>query len=290
MIGRLITYLKSREVHTPHIALARFLLAFGMLLTMLFNDMGIVANHNYKRLPDYTARHTAGISVPLKQLDLFMVMPPGVAKGVIVVILLLVMSGFVPKVTGVLHFIACFSYHNYFLIVNGGDEVTYIMSLLLLPLCLSDPRMNQWKKREVEVSQSNMVGTIALFMIQVQAAYIYFSAGYEKLFSKVWTEGTAVFYYTSHYRLGAPSWVQAVNEVITLTPAVKLLSWGVIGFELLLAACIFLPAGIRRKMLIPALLFHALIVVNFGLVSFFFAMAGMLVLYMGGSRREVHST
>lgn len=285
MIDKLITYLKNKQVHTPRIALARFLLAFGMLLTLLFNDMSTVANHNYKRLPEYSAKHTAAISVPLKQLDLFMVMPPGVAKGVVIVILLLVMSGFYPRVTGVLHFIACFSYHNYFLIVNGGDEITFVMSLLLLPLCLSDPRKNQWRHRETTASQGNIVGNIALLMIQVQAAYIYFNAGYTKLFSSVWREGTAVFYYTSHYRLGATFWLQQINELVTRTPLVKVLSWSVLAFELLLALCLFFPEKIRRKFFIPALIFHGLIVINFGLISFFFAMAGMLVLYLGRSRK-----
>ena len=286
MKDKLITYLKNKQVHTPRIALARFLLAFGMLLTLLFNDMSTVANHHYQRLPEYSAKHTSTISVPLKQLDLFMVMPPGVAKGAVIVILLLVMSGLYPRVTGVLHFIACFSYHNYFLVVNGGDEITFVMSLLLLPLCLSDPRKNQWRHGETTASQGNIVGNIALLMIQVQAAYIYFSAGYEKLYSKVWTEGTAVFYYTSHYRLGAPSWLQHINEMATLTPMVMVLSWGVLLFELLLAFCLFFPEKIRRKFFIPALIFHGLIVINFGLISFFFAMAGMLVLYLGVSRKS----
>ncbi|PQJ11363.1 hypothetical protein CJD36_006060 [Flavipsychrobacter stenotrophus] len=286
MMDKLITYLKNKQVHTPRIALARLLLALGMLLTILCNDMSIVANHNYKRLPEYSAKHSSTISVPLKQLDLFMVMPPGVAKGVVVVILLLVMTGFYPKVTGVLHFIACFSYHNYFLIVNGGDEITFVMSLLLLPLCLSDPRKNQWRHVETTASQGNIVGNIALLMIQVQAAYIYFNAGYTKLFSRVWREGTAVFYYTSHYRLGATFWLQQINELVTRTPLVKVLSWGVLAFELLLALCLFFSEKIKRKFFIPALIFHGLIVINFGLISFFFAMAGMLVLYLGGSRKS----
>ena len=290
MIDKLITYLKNKQVHTPRIALARILLAFGMLLTLMFNDMSIVANHNYKRLPDYSARHTATVSVPLKKMDIFMVMPPGVAKGVVIVILLLVMSGYYPKVTGVLHFLACFSYHNYFLIVNGGDEITYALSLLLLPLCLSDPRKNQWQRIAASSSQRNIVGNVALAAIQIQAAYIYFSAGYEKLSTKVWTEGTAVFYYTSHYRLGAPTWLQHINEMVTLTPMVKVLSWGVLAFEFLLALCLFFSDRLRKKFFIPALIFHLLIVVNFGLISFFFAMAGLLVLYLGTPKRKMAGT
>lgn len=280
MIQRFIATLAATTVHTPRIAIARFLLAFGMLLSLLFNDMQLVANHSYDKLPEYHALHTTTTSVPLKQLDIFMHMPPDAAKGVAIVVLLLVMTGMAPQVTGILHFIVCFSYHNYFVVINGGDEISYVLSLLLLPLCLSDPRLNQWKRIKQTTEGRNIAGNIALWVVRLQAAFIYFSAGYEKIFSRVWKDGTAVYYYTSHYRLGAPQWLRSINESITLTPAVALLSWGTIIFELALAACLFLPFRIRRKFLLPGLAFHFLIVINFGLITFFFTMAGLLVLLL----------
>lgn len=280
-MDKLLNYLKSNSVHTPALAVARMLLALGMLLTLLCNDMGIIANHSYPALPDYHALHTTATSVPLKQLDLFMIMPPGIAKGIVIAILLLVMTGLAPQITSVLHLIACFSCHNYFLVVNGGDEVAFVMSLLLIPLCLTDPRLNQWQRSKTAIpSRRNITANIALLVIQIQAAYVYLSAGYGKLSSPVWRQGTAVYYYTSHYRLGAAGWLQHVNEWITLSPLVKMLSWGVIGFELLLAMCLFFPPRIRHRFFIPALVFHFLIIINFGLISFFFSMAGMLVLYL----------
>lgn len=280
MIEQLVQRLSETVVHTPRLALARLLLALGMLLSLTFNDMSLVANHSYDRLPEYRALHSAKSSVPFKQADIFMHLPPAAAKGVAIVILLLVMSGFVPQVTAVLHFIVCFSYHNYFLVINGGDEIAYVLSLLLLPLCLSDPRINQWKRIAHTTASRNIVGNIALWVVRLQAAFIYFSAGYEKIFSKVWRQGTAVFYYTSHYRLGAPQWLRTINEVITLTPVVVLLSWGTIALELVLAACLFLPYKWRKKVFMPALLFHGLIIINFGLITFFFSMAGLLVLLL----------
>ena len=61
---------------------------------------------------------------------------------------------------------------------------------------------------------------------------------------------------------------------------VKLLTWGVLALELGLALCIFFPARIRKKLLWPALIFHFLIVINFGLVTFFFSIAALLILYL----------
>ena len=279
-MNTIIDYLKSKPIHTPRIALARFLLAFALLLTVVFNDLDVIANHRYGVMPTYGIRHTAAKSIPFKQLDMFMVMDPSVARIVIIIILLMVMSGFFPKVTGILHFMACFSVHNYFMIINGGDEICLVMSLLLLPVCLTDNRLNQWVYRKETPSKWNITAGMALVVIQIQAAYIYFSAGYEKLYNRQWIDGTAAYYFTSHYRLGAPDWLRHVNELLTLTPAVRLLSWSVLALEFLLAACLFFPSRIRKKFLVPAIIFHLLIVFNFGLVSFFFSMLGMLTLFL----------
>ena len=287
MTEQLIRYLKNRHVHTPGIALARFLLAFGTLLTLLFNDMSVVADHSYMHLPQYAARHAQHISIPLKQLDIFMQLSPGVAKTVAIIVLLLVMTGLVPQITCVLHFVVCFSIRNYFVITNGGDEVTYIMSVLLLPLCLSDPRINQWKEVQPTARSSNITGAIALIVIQLHAAYIYFSAGFGKLFTDVWRQGTAVYYYTSHYRLGARGVLLWVNELVTATPLVYLLTWGVLLFEIVLPVAPLMAPRYRFRMFVAALFFHFLIAINFGLITFFIAMAGLLVLFLQPGTKRV---
>ena len=279
-MNAIIGYLKNKNVHTPQIALGRFLLAFAMLLYVSFNGLDVVANHNYTLMRGHTIRHSAHASVPFKQADLFMIMNPSSARIVVMIILLVVMTGFYPKITGILHFWACFSVHNYFMILNGGDEIALVLSSLLLPVCLTDPRRNQWARHTTGPSRRNIVAYLALVAIQAQAAYIYFCAGYEKFFSKKWLDGTAVYYYTSHHNLGAPSWLRTINEYITLTPLVKALSWGVLGFELLLAACFFLPPRLKKRFIIPGIIFHLLIVFNFGLITFFFSISGMLILYL----------
>ena len=280
-IDILIDRLKSRSVHTPRIAIARFLLAFGMLLTLFTNDLSVVANHNYTKLPDYQAMNKQQARAPFKQVNLFRLMAPDKAKVVVIIILLIVMTGLLPQVTGVLHFWACFSIHNYFILYNGGDELAYVLSLLLLPICLTDPRINQWKRvGRAAPSQRNIVAGIALFVIHIQAALVYFDASVSKFVVKEWRDGTAVYYYTSHYRLGAVGWLQRINEWITLSPAVYLLTWGVLALELVLAGCLFFPWRIRKKLIIPALLFHLLIAINMGLISFFFSIAALIVLYL----------
>ena len=119
----------------------------------------------------------------------------------------------------------------------------------------------------------------------MQASWVYLDAGYSKLFTKQWRDGTAVYYYTSHYRLGAPGWLRHINEWVTLSQLVRVASWGTLLLELLLALCIFFPPRIKVKFILPAIAFHFLIVINFGLFTFFIAMTAMLLLYLDDNDR-----
>ncbi|NDC40174.1 MAG: hypothetical protein EBZ77_01295 [Chitinophagia bacterium] len=276
----LIAHLRSHTVHTPRLALARFLLALGMLLTMLCNQLSIVANHHYTHMEGYTIRHGGGGTNAFAFLDLFMVMPPAVAYWVVVAILVAVMSGFAPRITGILHFIACFSYHNYYIILNGGDDLTLDVALLLLPLCLTDPRSNQWLPPDERPATRNIMANIALLAIQLLASWLYLDAFYPKLLTPQWHDGTAIYYYINHYRLGAPDWLRGLEAVFTNTPVVRVLSWGALLLELLLSLALFYPPQWKRRFILPALFFHLLILINFGLITFFIAIAGLLILYL----------
>lgn len=277
----LIAYLKSHSVHDRKLALARALLAFGMLLTLLFNDIGVIANHHYAGgLPLYRALHHGAATGFMKRADLFMVLSPVMAKGVIIAILILVMTGYVPKVSSVLHVWACYSVNNYFVVVNGGDHAALVFSILLLPLCFTDPRKNQWQHKQEGASQVNIIANVALYAVKVQAAIVYLDAGVGKILIKGWRDGSALYYFTSLYAPGCPAWLRSFNEVFTLSPAAPLLSWTIIVFELMLAACLFAPKKIRHAFLVLALLFHFIIIFYFGLISFFFSMAGVLVLFL----------
>jgi antimicrobial peptide system SdpB family protein len=276
----IIAYLKGKNIHTPRIALARFLLAFGLLLTVTGNDLDMVANHDYTQLYGYTIRHSPHFHRPFEKADLFMMMAPEKAKVVVIIILLLVMTGFFPQVTGILFAWACFSIHNFFIINNGGDDLAFVLSFMLLPICLTDPRINTWIRKESPPSQRNIIANVAIVAIWVQAAWTYFDASFAKLFTPQWQNGTAVYYYTSHYRLGAPDWLRRINEWLTLTQFVRVLTWGTLLLELLLAVCVFFPSRIKRKFILPAIIFHFLIVINFGLITFFISIVAMLLLYL----------
>jgi hypothetical protein len=68
---------------------------------------------------------------------------------------------------------------------------------------------------------------------------------------------------------------------------VKVVTWGVLLLELVLATCLFMPSSFKRKMIIPAIFFHFLIVVNFGLITFFIAINAMLILFLDDDNYSV---
>jgi len=286
-LKQLIDRLKYKNVYTPKLAIARLLLALGMLLFVVSNDMDVVANHNYTHMSRLKTRDLEHASAHLKHTNLFLMIPPAQAKVVIIVILLFVMSGLAPQISGVLHAWACYSVTTYFTVLNGGDKVAWVLSILLLPLCLTDPRWNQWKKKDNTPSNLNVFANVAFFAIQVQAAFVYLDSGISKMFVREWQEGTAIYYYTSDHRLGAPEWLRHINEMTTLTPFVIVLSWGTIVLEILLFTCLFAPARIKSRFLPIALFFHFLIAINFGLITFFFSMAALLILYLDDDNRSV---
>ncbi len=277
---RIIDYFKNKSIHSPRLAIVRFLLSLGLLLTIFSNNMDVFVNHNYTRVMGYMIRHDNVRGGFLNKLDLFILMEPHKAMVVVVAILVVTMIGFFPKITGLLNFWACFSIHNYFIINNGGDDLAYNLSLLLLPICLTDPRINTWTRKVEGPRRGNIIANIAMIAIQFQAAFLYFDASYSKWFHRQWSEGTAVYYYTSNFRLGAVDWLKHINEWLTLTPMVKVISWGALAFELLLCACFFFPPRIKRKFIIPALFFHFIIVINFGLITFFISILAMVLLYL----------
>lgn len=98
-----------------------------------------------------------------------------------------------------------------------------------------------------------------------------------------WKNETAVYYWFGDSVFG-------LNEVMLklITPLLKspifitFFTWGVIALELMLALSIF---GVKNKKLsftfvIIGVLLHLSFAICFGLISFFLAMSGALILYL----------
>ncbi|GHJ47183.1 hypothetical protein Cs7R123_45250 [Catellatospora sp. TT07R-123] len=204
------------------------------------------------------------------------------ARWLSVVVLLVTAAGWRPRITGLAHWYVSWSLIANVTIQDGGDQITTVLTLLLIPLTLTDPRRWHWQAPPAGRTGAGRVAAyVALLLIQVQVAVLYFQASVAKMGVAEWSDGTAMFYWLRHPTFGAPDWLRPLTDVITDSPVgVSLLTWSSIALEFALAVAILLRPPAKRLLLWAGLLFHDLIALTMGLISFDLAMSGALLLYL----------
>lgn len=273
----------SKFYWTNTYGVARSVLAFGMLLTLLNNNIhellsplpvGGEANE-YRSLAEYSLYHLFP-----NHIDLVW------AFSVFVIFLALI--GWRPRIVGFFHWWVAFSYVNASLIIDGGDQITALLTFLILPVCLADPRKWHWTNDPSTKPQTywhkvtSIVVLSCFLVVQLQVAFIYFHAGIGKLNVEEWINGTAVYYWFNHPNFGLSPFLKTFfDPILTNAFTVTLLNWGVLLLEVLLFLGLTISKKWRPTLLLLGLVFHFMIIVVHGLVSFFFAMAGALLLYLG---------
>lgn len=258
--------------------LARTVLALGGLITFLCSST--------QTLFDRTLFGKLSLLPFFERINLFFLFGFDhlqYAQGLAVVILLLVVSGVAPRITGILHWWVAFSFQQAGTILEGGDQITAILTLLLIPIALCDNRKNHWAAPIPGASlYRNFIGNIFFTGIAVQMSILYFHAAVEKLYkSPEWLDGTAIYYFSKDPVFGFPQWITPFfDKILPEATMVSALTWSVILLELLLAGALFMSKTKRLILFPAATLFHLSIALLFGLVSFFFAMYGGLILYL----------
>jgi antimicrobial peptide system SdpB family protein len=202
-------------------------------------------------------------------------------------ILMIVASGWRPRWTGILHWWVAWSYHQAGTFVDGGDQVNMILTLLLVPVTLTDPRVWHWQHaatedRDLERPIARLVALGWLSLIRLQVAVIYFHAATAKFAVPEWLNGTAVYYWFGSETLGMPNWLHPILEPLLNSAACVLaITWGTMLLEILLVLGLLAEPRYRRPLLKLGLIFHAGIAVVFSLSSFMLAMDAALLLYLG---------
>lgn len=258
--------------------LARSLIALGTVLTLCFNDV----NTLFKPVAGVIdCPQCYGIS----EISIFCLFKPvslNIAKWLSIGVLLLVISGWRPRITGVLHWWITFSFFTASSLLDGGDQVATVLTLLLIPLTLTDSRYSHWATEDSSKNRNPYLRIIAnstFVVIRLQVAVIYFHSAISKMAIREWLHGTALYYFLQDPLFAEihPSLLSIFKIPFILTS----LTWGVLIFELAL----FIGFFIRKKQQIPLLYlglgFHLLIMFTFGLVSFFCSMAAALILLLG---------
>ena len=258
---------------------ARTLLAVGTLATLLATP------------PRVLMSPLAGGVVPpictgISQASIWCVLPHGhleLARWLQVGILAVVASGWRPRCTAIPHWWVAWSLFASASVQDGGDQITAVLALILIPVALGDSRVWHWQAPSPDQGgpMRRLVAVMALILIQLQVAGLYLDAGLSKLGVPEWANGTAMFYLFHSVIFGAPAWLQPITTAVTSQPlGVALLTWGSIALEILLGIALLLPARIRPYLLSAGLLFHDGIAVSMGLVSFDCAMTAALLLYL----------
>jgi antimicrobial peptide system SdpB family protein len=278
---KFILYLERKPIFNDRLAFVRALLAFGALLTILFNNLTEMTDFDLL-IPDENTFRTV---IFLKQFSIFELFNVLFAKIISVLILIFVFTGYLPQISSFLQAWVHLSICNSFLTVDGGDQIASNLSILLIPICLFDNRFNQWYSQKEILTRYrkavNVFFNVYYFLIILQVAVIYLHSAVGKLYNDEWKDGTCIYFWFTHNVFGAPIWMQKIYNIITLSSFAPIFTWSVIIFELALFACILVTdKKIMKIFLITGLLFHFGIAITQGLITFFFSMAGALILYL----------
>jgi len=278
-----IDWAKRVDPWTNVYGLARTFIALAALLTLLFN-------------PTTTMFHPAvGIPTGLKcggedplGFGLFcMPLNLEVLRWLAIAGLALVASGWRPRITGVLHWWIQASLFWNAVLVDGGEQISMVLTLLLVPVTLLDSRKWHWSRREVPTLLSDgelarrLMALVALVGVRVQMAVVYFHASAGKLKVEEWVDGSVLYYWFGNDTFGAAGLRRDLLWPIITQPALAaMMTWGVLVGEALLAGGVLVNRRYWKYFLWTGLLFHFGIIVAHGLPAFAMAMwAGLTLMY-----------
>ncbi|MCM3269766.1 hypothetical protein M3691_13315 [Paenibacillus elgii] len=268
--------------------LARSLLAIAMVLTLSMNDARVF----------FRPSSTSMIYPACKEsISMFCMVPNdylylNIVRWIAVILLLIVASGWKPKITGIIHWWIAYSMNVSALTLDGGEQVNAVLTLLLLPVTLTDSRGWHWQKYDSsekpidQIISKRIIALISVFAIRFQIAILYLHSSIAKLFEPTWLDGTAVYYFLSDPMLGLPPFfLRLVNPILT-SALVVIPTWGTLILQMLLFGALFAPKNHWRYYLIAALLLHETIAIMLGLVTFSISMSAALILFLVPVERE----
>ncbi len=261
----------------PPYALARTLLALATAATLILNE------------PHVLFRLGGGSSVAaacdrVSRWGAFCVVDDlAWARWLAVAVLMLVATGWRPRFTGVLHWWVTVSLQVGATLVDGGDSVASILTLLLIPLTLTDPRRNHWDAMPPYAERPNpharVVAATATGLISLQVCVIYAHASIGKFAVPQWSSGTALYYWMEFGAFAAPRWAAPlVQPIVRWAPSVTALTWAVLVLEFVLGASLLMSPRVRRSLFAAGVAMHLGILFLQGIASFATVMLAALLL------------
>ena len=221
----------ERSPWTNVYGLARTLLAISTLLTLIANDAStlfIPLARVVAQAPFCDGHAGFGLFCQSDDLE--------AARWVAIVLLIIVASGWRPRVTGALHWWVAASLQSSASLLDGCDQITMNLTLLLLPVTLFDGRKWHWSAptpvRSTTVGLlGRLIASFSFTAIRVQVMLVYYVAGVAKYGVEEWGDGTALYYWFSHPVFGVPAFLDEPIGLVTNSPTLlPLVTWGVMAF------------------------------------------------------------
>jgi len=267
--------------YTNVLGLSRSVIAIGTLLTLLTNSSSILIQKTDKG--EYLNPLINPIT-DINKFNFFLLFGVGqfdLMRYLAIFFLLVVISGAFIKITSILHWWISISFFLSSSVIDGGDQIASILSLLLIPICLTDERKNHWDNTKPYSKPKNIIGIVAVYLIRLQIAIIYFHAAVGKFDISEWRDGTAVYYWFNHSFFGMPEYIaNPMNYMMSNKWAVSILTYSVLIGEITLFLCLTASKKVRKLIFPFAVLFHFLIIIYHGIFSFFFSIVGGLIIYL----------
>ncbi|MFJ6054685.1 sporulation-delaying protein SdpB family protein [Streptomyces sp. NPDC092307] len=277
---RLAATLVSRAPWTNVYGSARTLLALGTLGTLLASHSSSLfrPSHGVDGFPNCSGVASAGLfcNVPSDRLEW--------ARWFGVMVLAVVASGWRPRVTALPHWWVSFSFYAEATAPDGGDQITSVLTLLLIPVALTDRRRWHWepqREQRADRGRQALVAWSAMTVVRVQMAGVYFQACVSKLSHTEWANGTALYYWLRDSSFGAPHWIRPVLDPVMATPwGTQAVTWGALIVEGALFFGLFARYRARPYLLAAGISLHFSIGLLMGLWSFAMAMFAGLILFL----------
>jgi antimicrobial peptide system SdpB family protein len=207
-----------------------------------------------------------------------------IKQWVSIAVLMGVASGWRPRVTCLPHaYVAVSLFHN-ISAPEGGDQISSIIALMLVPICLLDRRYWHWSPYDLSRvttmwSQVCIIGAfLGMALIKVQISWLYLQSGIAKLGQTAWLDGTAMYYWTRNGTFGAPAWSRNAVYWLTSQPIFEAgMTWGPIVIEVAAGISLLLHHRLRLIILCAGIYLHLFVGLIIGLWSFSIVMWGCLI-------------
>ncbi|MEH7109304.1 sporulation-delaying protein SdpB family protein [Bacillus sp. JJ1764] len=278
-IEKLILCWKLKNPWTNVYGLARSIIAFSSMVTLILNRPELLFKPSSASIK-FPICETGFSAFCFAQNNYFYL---NIIRWIFIFLLILVVSGWRPRFTGVLHWYVTYSMQASMVVIDGGEQAASVIAFLLIPITLTDNRKWHWDASENHFSPgiySKIIAYISFFFIRLQVAIIYFHSTIAKLKNKEWIDGTAVYYYSREKTVGFNSFFDYITHSIIASPLVVIPTWGTLLVQIVIFCSLFAPKKYWRTIFIIAISMHEIFALMLGLISFSMIMTGVLILYL----------